>query len=95
MCIDEIISQISNLQSPMSNEEEYILFPNPNYTPVTDTLPDGTLVAYDAVTDMWSTRDMRIYRKTSNYGHFGRELEEFTWEKTNKVDELRAACGLA
>ena len=35
-----------------------------------------------------------IYRKTSNYGHFGRELDEFTWEKTNRVDELRAACGL-
>lgn len=42
------------------------------------------------------TLDLRrpIYRKTSNYGHFGRELEEFTWEKTNRVDELRAACGL-
>ncbi len=35
-----------------------------------------------------------IYRKTSNYGHFGRELDEFTWEKTNKVDALRVACGL-
>ncbi len=35
-----------------------------------------------------------IYRLTSNYGHFGRELPEFTWEQTNKTDELRAACGL-
>ncbi|ANE22616.1 S-adenosylmethionine synthetase [Denitrobacterium detoxificans] len=35
-----------------------------------------------------------IFRKTSAYGHFGRELPEFTWEATNKVDELRAACGL-
>ncbi|MBR3181138.1 MAG: methionine adenosyltransferase [Eggerthellaceae bacterium] len=34
-----------------------------------------------------------IYRLTSNYGHFGRELPEFTWEKCDKVDELRAACG--
>ena len=34
-----------------------------------------------------------IYRLTSNYGHFGRELREFTWEKCDKVDELRAACG--
>ena len=34
-----------------------------------------------------------IYRLTSNYGHFGRELPEFTWELTNKVDELKAACG--
>lgn len=35
-----------------------------------------------------------IYRLTSNYGHFGRELPEFTWEATDKVDELRSACGL-
>ena len=32
-----------------------------------------------------------IYRKTSNYGHFGRELPEFTWEKTDKVQELQNA----
>jgi S-adenosylmethionine synthetase len=32
-----------------------------------------------------------IYRLTSNYGHFGRELPEFTWEKTNRVDQLKAA----
>ena len=31
-----------------------------------------------------------IYRKTSNYGHFGRELPEFGWEKTDKVEEIRA-----
>ncbi len=36
-----------------------------------------------------------IYRKTAAYGHFGRELPEFTWERTDKVGELRAACGLA
>ena len=33
-----------------------------------------------------------IYRLTSNYGHFGRELPEFTWEATDKVDALKAAC---
>lgn len=33
-----------------------------------------------------------IYRKTAAYGHFGRELPEFTWEQTNKADELKAAC---
>lgn len=32
-----------------------------------------------------------IYRKTAAYGHFGRELPEFTWERTDKVDELKAA----
>lgn len=35
-----------------------------------------------------------IYRLTSNYGHFGRELPEFSWEKTDKVDALRSACGM-
>ena len=29
-----------------------------------------------------------IYSKTSSYGHFGRELPEFTWESTNRVTEL-------
>ena len=28
------------------------------------------------------------YRKTAAYGHFGRELEEFTWEKTDMIDKL-------
>jgi S-adenosylmethionine synthetase len=34
-----------------------------------------------------------IYRKTTNYGHFGRidDLDSITWEKTNKADELKAA----
>ncbi len=30
-----------------------------------------------------------IYELTAAYGHFGRELEEFTWEKTDKVDILK------
>jgi len=32
-----------------------------------------------------------IYRKTAAYGHFGREDNDFTWEKTDKADALRAA----
>ncbi|MFZ7112263.1 MAG: methionine adenosyltransferase [Desulfatiglandales bacterium] len=32
-----------------------------------------------------------IYTKTTNYGHFGRELPEFTWEKTDAVDEIKKA----
>ena len=36
-----------------------------------------------------------IFRKTAAYGHFGRELDEFTWEKTDKADALRQAAGLA
>jgi S-adenosylmethionine synthetase len=32
-----------------------------------------------------------IFRKTCNYGHFGRELPEFTWEKTDMIDALKRA----
>ena len=32
-----------------------------------------------------------IYSKTAAYGHFGREDDDFTWEHTNKVDELKRA----
>jgi S-adenosylmethionine synthetase len=32
-----------------------------------------------------------IYRKTSNYGHFGRELAEFSWEKTDCAEDLKKA----
>jgi len=35
-----------------------------------------------------------IFRKTAAYGHFGRELPEFTWEKTDKAEELRDAAGI-
>ena len=33
-----------------------------------------------------------IYTPTSAYGHFGRELPEFTWEKTDRADALKAAA---
>ncbi len=35
-----------------------------------------------------------IYRKTASYGHFGREDVEFTWERTDKAEALKAAAGL-
>jgi len=35
-----------------------------------------------------------IYEKTAAYGHFGREEPEFTWERTDKVADLKAAAGL-
>ncbi len=35
-----------------------------------------------------------IYRKTSSYGHFGRNEPEFTWERTDRVDEIRERAGL-
>jgi S-adenosylmethionine synthetase len=36
-----------------------------------------------------------IYQKTAAYGHFGREDHDFTWERTDRVDSLREAAGLA
>lgn len=35
-----------------------------------------------------------IYQQTATYGHFGRELPDFTWERLDRVDDLRAAAGL-
>lgn len=64
---------------------------------------DNKVIA-DAINSVFDLRpaaiiaelDLRrpIYRKTAAYGHFGRELPEFTWEKTSKIDELRLAVGL-
>jgi S-adenosylmethionine synthetase len=36
-----------------------------------------------------------IYQKTAVYGHFGRDDEDFTWERTGKAEALRDAAGLA
>jgi S-adenosylmethionine synthetase len=35
-----------------------------------------------------------IFQKTAAYGHFGREDHDFTWERTDRIDDLRAAAGL-
>jgi S-adenosylmethionine synthetase len=41
------------------------------------------------------TQDLRrpIYRATASYGHFGRELPAFTWERTDRREDLKAALG--
>jgi S-adenosylmethionine synthetase len=36
-----------------------------------------------------------IFQKTAAYGHFGRDDHDFTWERTDRVDTLRAAAGIA
>jgi len=51
-----------------------------------DLRPKGIVQALDLLRP--------IYAKTAAYGHFGRELPEFTWEKTDKVEALRAAAGI-
>ncbi|BAK44419.1 S-adenosylmethionine synthetase [Eggerthella sp. YY7918] len=68
----------------------------------TNAVPETDIqAAIDAVFDLRpgaiiDELDLRrpIYQKTAAYGHFGRELPEFTWEQTNKADALRKACGL-
>ena len=35
-----------------------------------------------------------IFKKTACYGHFGRKDPDFTWEKLNRVEDLRKAAGL-
>jgi S-adenosylmethionine synthetase len=35
-----------------------------------------------------------IYRQTAAYGHFGRELPDFEWEKLSRLSDLTSALGL-
>ena len=65
----------------------------------TETVPVSKI--QDAVTTVFDLRPAAIirdlnllrpiYAQTAAYGHFGRELPNFTWEVTNRVDDLRAA----
>ncbi len=54
-----------------------------------DLRPYGILTMLDLL-----NADKIKYRKTAAYGHFGRENEGFTWEKTDKADELKDAAGI-
>jgi S-adenosylmethionine synthetase len=65
----------------------------------TETVDVGTI--RDAILEVFDLRPAAIirdldllrpiYAKTAAYGHFGRELPEFTWERTDRVDALQAA----
>jgi S-adenosylmethionine synthetase len=44
---------------------------------------------YSIIRDLQLLRP--IYRKTAAYGHFGRDDEDFTWEKLDKIEELQNA----
>jgi S-adenosylmethionine synthetase len=35
-----------------------------------------------------------IYRKTASYGHFGRHDRDFTWERTDKVNDIKSYLGI-
>ena len=67
----------------------------------TGHVSDDTIV--DAINEVFDLRPKAliealdllrpIYSKTATYGHFGRELPEFTWESTDKSADLRRAAG--
>jgi S-adenosylmethionine synthetase len=68
----------------------------------TGTVPEERIIR--AIQDVFDLRPAAIieqldllrpiYSKTSTYGHFGRELPDFTWEQLNRVEELRSAARL-
>jgi len=67
----------------------------------TETVPVDRLTA--AIRDVFDlrpgaiVRDLDllrpIYQRTAAYGHFGRELPEFTWERTDRITDLQSAVG--
>jgi S-adenosylmethionine synthetase len=68
----------------------------------TGTVPDETIIG--AIREVFDLRPAAIirdldllrpvYARTATYGHFGRELPGFTWERIDRVDDLRSAAGL-
>ena len=68
----------------------------------TGAVPDERI--QDAVTEVFDLRPAAIirdldllrpiYAQTAVYGHFGRDLPDFTWERIDRVDALRSAAGL-
>ena len=48
-------------------KKNYLSYPNPEFVPTVDSLPDGTLVAYDAASQLWATFETgQIFRKDAN-----------------------------
>ena len=48
-------------------KKNYLSYPNPEFVPTVDSLPDGTLVAYDAVSQLWATFETgQIFQKDAN-----------------------------
>lgn len=68
----------------------------------TGTIPDRQIT--EAIREVFDLRPAAIirsldllrpiYQQTASYGHFGRELPDFTWERLDRVDELQSAAGL-
>jgi len=68
-----------------------------------ETFGTETIPVHEIQDAVWATFDLRpaaiirdldllrpIYSLTSAYGHFGRELPEFTWERTDRVEKLKS-----
>jgi len=68
----------------------------------TGVVPDSVIIdAVNATFDLRPSAIVKqlnllrpIYRRTAANGHFGREEPDFTWERTDRVDELRRAAGV-
>ncbi|MHB1235908.1 MAG: methionine adenosyltransferase, partial [Microbacteriaceae bacterium] len=68
----------------------------------TEKVPETTII--EAIREVFDLRPAAIirdldllrpiYAQTATYGHFGRELPDFTWEKLDRVDDLRSAARL-
>jgi S-adenosylmethionine synthetase len=62
-----------------------------------ETLEEAVAQVFDlrprAIIDYYNLR-RPIYKETARYGHFGRTGDAYTWERTERVDELRKAAGL-
>ena len=76
----------------------------PNHHVVVLMAPPACLFGVGSVLEVFDLRPAAIlrdldllrpiYAKTAAYGHFGRELPEFSWEKTDRADALKAAAGV-
>ena len=58
-----------------------------------ELVPDHFKLTPRGIIEMLDLR-RPIYRKTAAFGHFGRSEPEFTWERTDKADALRADAGV-
>ena len=64
-------------------QNNYLIYPNPDFTPRVDSLPDGTLVAYDAVSQFWASFDTGlIFRKNS----------DGTWTRQHRIGCTPIVC---
>jgi len=58
--------------------------------PANDLLPSDNIFSMSEILNLLRP----IYKKTAAYGHFGRNDPDFTWERTDKVEELKKSAGI-